>query len=215
MILAIVPFMCLLSLTGAAPANADEQLPTSVSTSHSSLQKREDYCSSYLGRDLRYADCMAAYGDMPENILSDMDNGAISASSVFTDMTTTPLRYRLPQTFRHGNCAIEVTLADGVDMAMTLWDHQRTAAKLAIDWCVSTRGTGGRVLLRATTVTVKINRPTSRGGPDALSQCNKITDQTDLLKCLEDADRAAESARAALDRFTIHLDAIDAIIPPH
>ncbi|KAI9876462.1 MAG: hypothetical protein M1830_006456 [Pleopsidium flavum] len=219
MILAIIPFICLLFLTGAVSANPDEQLPPSVPSSdasavpHPSLQKREDYCSDFLASDLKYNDCMAAYRSMRDNVPSDMAGGRISPSSLFTAMTTTAERYRLPQSFQSGNCVISVTLADGVDMAVTLWSHQRTAAKQIIDWCVSTHGFGGRMMLRATTVTVKKYRKPGKGAAGVSTKCSKITDQTALQKCLDDADRAAENAFAALNRFTIHLDAMDYILP--
>lgn len=157
----------------------------------------EDFCSQFMGKNMPFRDCMTAYDSMPRTQEGDFND-------VFSEEPWSPPRFKLPQTFQAGDCIIEVTLAPGVDLAATLWDYHRAAAKRVLDYCVQSIGIGGRVMMDSTWVTVK-KQPKAKGGAKMPAQCEKKK-ASETVRCLLEATKVAIEAEMAMMQFNGHLE---------
>lgn len=184
--LTFIPFIFLLSMTHAATGD-------------------EDFCSTFLGKFVKFEDCIKAYNDVPKTVKSDLPTEALTEAKLFSKRPNTPERFKLPQTFTSGTCTIDIDMADGVDLTASTWDFQREAVMRAITYCVQIESIGGRIFLKGTTITVRQTASRKKSKPTPEDNCALVPKHSDLYRCLKDAEAAAAAATKALNTFDGHM----------
>lgn len=126
-------------LSAAAPA-ADDHIKFPV------LQKRDISCDVRYGQGILEQDCVEAMKQMQRMTPNAVHPGTglpLPNMGGFGRLNP-DARYRLPQRFSVGTCTI---LVDTIEPWLTLpstWNILANNAKVVIDQCVHTHGTGGR-----------------------------------------------------------------------
>lgn len=194
----------LLALLGTAAPVVDSQ------TLPHPFQTRPLDCSTFFGQGIQAADCawvLEEIGRMPGTTIDRVTGDIVSTKGVFGRGVSDD-RFRMPQRFAVGTCAIVVDLTDPYGTVASTWGFAAFGAHELVTNCALTAGTGG-IDNRLGFDTLLLNPfDLNQATRDVWNRCGRIIDdfghltrQMQMTPCIPpDVDAAAASMRAGFGR---------------
>lgn len=194
----------LLAMLGTAAPVVDSQ------TLPHPFQARPLDCNVFFGQGIQARDCAWALeeiGRMPGTIIDRVTGETITFKGVF-GRGMSDARFRMPQRFAVGTCAIVVDLTDPYDTVASNWGFAALGAHELVTNCALTAGTGG-IDNRLGFDTLLLNpfnlNQATRGVWDRcgrlIDDFGHLTDQLQMTQCISrDVEAAAASMRAGFGR---------------